>query len=131
MHGRTLQFLIQPAQSPDLNTLDLGAWCSLETDVNELRYDQIGIVEEIDQNIDTVMQSWKSWRTSEVLRKLQSTLYQNCWAFLAFKGRNDYDRRSSPSNPSIIQLQEHLRLARLDPMWSEAMELRQNSKQED
>ena len=39
MLSRSVQFLPQPAQSPDLNTLDLGAWWSLETDVSALRYD--------------------------------------------------------------------------------------------
>ena len=39
MHNRRVQFLLQPAQSPDLSTLDLGACRSLKTDVNALRYD--------------------------------------------------------------------------------------------
>ena len=60
-----------------------------------------------------------------MLEKLQSTLDQNYWAVLASKGRNDYDRRSAPSNPTISQLQEHLRIGRLDPLWIEAMNIQE------
>ena len=38
MSCRTVHFLLQPAQSQDLNILDLGACWSLETNLNELRY---------------------------------------------------------------------------------------------
>ena len=131
MHGRTVLFLLQPSQSPDLNTLDLGAWWSLETDVNELRYNPNWSVRNnkpqellADLN-DTVLQSWQSWKTCDMLQKLQTTLYQNYWAILASKGRNDYDRRSAPSNPTDTQLREHLKQARLDPLWLEATILRQ------
>ena len=74
-----------------------------------------------------MLQSWKSWVTSDMLEKLQSTLYQNYWGVLASKGRNDYDRRSSPYSPTVFQLQEHLRIVRYDPLWTEAMKIRQNS----
>ena len=62
-----------------------------------------------------------------MLEKLQSTLYQNHWAVLASKGRNDYDQRSSPSNRTVLQLQEHLRIACLESLWNEAMKIRENS----
>ena len=97
MSGRTVHFLLQPAQSPDLNTLDLGAKWSLETNVNELRYNpnwssRNSRPHELLADLnDTVLQSWKSWETSEILIKLQSTLHQNYWAVLASKGRNDYE----------------------------------------
>ena len=129
MWGRTVHFLQQPAQSPDLNTLDLGAWWSLETNVNELRYNPTWSSRHdrpheflADLN-DAVLRSWKSWETSERLTKLQSTLFQNNWAVLACNGQNDYDRRSAPSNPSILQLKGHLRKARIDPIWSEARKM--------
>ena len=131
MHGRTVSFLLQPSQSPDLNTLDLGAWWSLETDVNELRYDPYWTGRNnrpqdllADLN-STVLQSWQSWKTSDMLEKLKNTLHQNYWAILASRGRNDYDRRSAPSDPTDLQLQEHLQKARLDPLWLEAVEMRQ------
>ena len=129
MYGRRVAFLLQPSQSPDLNTLDLGAWWSLETGVNELRCNpnwsaRKNRPEELLADLnDTVLQSWESWETSELLQELRNALYQNYWSVLSSKGRNDYDRISAPSRHSDIQLREHLRQARLDPLWLEATEM--------
>ena len=133
MHGRTIQFLLQPSQSPDLNILDLGAWWSLETDVNELRYNPQWIRRSNRPNElladlnETVLKSWESWKTSEMLKKLHTTLHRNYWSVLCSVGRNDYDRRSAPSNPTINELSDLLQKSRSNPIWSEAFNFREES----
>lgn len=129
MHGRTVTFLLQPAQYPDLNTLDLCAWWSLETAVNELPYNPDWSNRNnrpsemfLDLN-DFVLRSWRSWNISAMLQKLQSTLFQNYWSVLSSSGRNDYDCRSAPPNPTNIELYEHLQHARLNPLWLEAKQM--------
>ena len=135
MHNRRVKFLLQPAQSPDLNTLDLGAWWSLETDVNALRYDPEWFLRKdkpaellADLN-ETIMKSWKSWKTFCMLNQLHDTLHQNCWTVLTSRSRNDYDRRSASCNPPAEQLKMHLLQARYDPLWSEAVQFQQEHNQ--
>ena len=113
---------ITDRQSPDVNTLHLGTWWSLETDVNELCYNpkwsgRNNCQQDLlaDTN-DTVLQYWQSWKTSKVLRKMENALHQNHWAVRASKRRNDYFCRSAPSNSTDAQLQENLQQARMDPL---------------
>ena len=122
MWGRTVHFLLQPGQSPDLDTLDIGEWWYLEANLNELNWSSRNnrpheLLADLN---DTVLQSLKSCETSEMLKKQQRTLYQNYRAVFA---RNDYDRRFAPSNPTVALLREHFQKARVDPMWFEARKM--------
>ena len=104
--------------------LDLGAWWSLETAVNESRYEDSWIERDgrpsdiLRELNETVIQVWHSWNTSEMLTKLQNTLQANYWSVLTEQGRNDYERRSSLTLPTVEELSELLNRCQLDPMWS-------------
>ena len=125
LFGNEIYFLLQPAQFPDLNMLDLGAWWSLETAVNELHYDpawnqRTERPSELLRDLnETVLKTWTSWSTSEILAKLQSTLIQNYWSTLKAKGRNVYERHSALPSPTLKQLADLLDEAKTDPLWSE------------
>ena len=80
LHKHNIEFLLQPAKSTDLNVLDLGAWWSLETAVNELWYDppwihMAQILSDVLRDLnDTVLYSCNSWHTNHIVAKLQNTL---------------------------------------------------------
>ena len=118
-------FLLQPAQSSNLNMLDLGAWWSLETAISDLRYDpnwiQRGlktpdILRELNE---TVTNAWNSWDTKQVLSKLQGTLYSNYYSVSSSKGSNSYNSRAAPEASTVQELSVHLEKAKSDAFWSE------------
>ena len=123
------EFLLQPAQSPDLNMLDIGAWWSLETAVNDLRYDpnwsQRGLKTSdlLRELNETVMNAWHSWDTKHVLSKLQGTLFSNYWSVLSSKGSNSYDKRAATKAPTVSELSAHLEKAKSRPFWSESISI--------
>ena len=129
LHKYNIEFLLQPAQSPDLNMLDLGAWWSLGTAVNEIRYDPTWIQRaqkssDILRDLnDTDLHSWNSWHTNRALAKLQNTFHCNHWSVESSKGTNAYDRLTAPESPTTANLTEHLEKAKLDPLWSEDFSL--------
>ena len=57
-----------------------------------------------------------------MLIKLQNTLQANCWSVLTDQVRNDYERRSSPTSPTVEELSELLNRCQLDPLWSDKFE---------
>ena len=83
LENSDVELLLQPAQSPDLSTLDVGASWSLETAVNDLHYDQdwsqrgLKTSHLLGDLNETVMNAWISWDTEHVLSKLQGTLCSN------------------------------------------------------
>lgn len=93
-----LEFLTQPAQSPDLNVLDLGAWFSIQAVVEEIKYERetetyvpARFVRRI---ITAVMNAWKTWLASEKLELLFLELASNVRKVLRANGGNDYDGHS-------------------------------------
>ena len=115
--------------SPRLEYVRFGAWWSLETAVNELRYDLTWIQRAqkpydilCDLN-DTALHSWNSWHTNHILAKLQNTVHCNYWSVVTSKGNSAYHRRTAPESPAIAHLTERLEKAKLDPLWSEAFSL--------
>lgn len=119
-----------PLNQATINTYDLGAWWSLQTDVNELHYNMNwsgrinrlqGLLADLNGKI---LKSWQFWKTLYGYQKLQNTLYQNYQPALATQRRNHYDRRSAPPNPIYSQLQEQVLQARIGPPCLEATELR-------
>ena len=77
LHKYNIEFLIQPAQSPDLNILDLvlGGHYRLLFDPNWIQRAQK--LSEILRDLnDTALHSWNSWHRNHVLAKQQNTL--NC-----------------------------------------------------
>lgn len=101
----------------------------LEAAVNEVRYDPTwskreGRPFDLIRDLNaTVLHSWHSWNTTQVLSNLQKTLYQNYWSVLTSRGRNEYDRRAAPGSPTIQQLSEHLEYGKSDTLWTEALEM--------
>ena len=71
-------FIGQPAHSPDLNILDLGAWNSLQVYVDKLQTQNVGrTVAEIDIH-DACLTAWQEWICPERLSKLWKDLELNC-----------------------------------------------------
>ena len=66
-------FMAQPARSPDLNMLDLGAWCSINPLVPEIKI-ALDAAAPIEQVISNVQQAWSQWNSSEKLAQLDDTL---------------------------------------------------------
>ena len=83
LHATKIEFLLQRKYSLDLNMLDLGAWQSLETAVNELRYDlslsdRVQKTSDISQDLKrTELNRWNSLDNNHILSKLQKSLYSN------------------------------------------------------
>jgi len=66
-------FVSQPARSPDLNALDLGAWWSLEKAVGEItqKSDEETWIEAVQRR---VMEAWNQWNAEDKCCKIFSSL---------------------------------------------------------
>ena len=83
-----IDFVAQPAKSPDLNVLDLGGWRSIEATVTEIDsegYDWVRTV------CDHVKFAWEKWATdSERITRLFAKLPQIAQCIIDCDGGNDY-----------------------------------------
>jgi hypothetical protein len=76
----------QPARSPDLNVLDLGAWNSLQAIVPVVKYEKDETEKIYTRLIKAVLRAWEEWAAAEKLEKLFNTLYEVCRVIQRFKG---------------------------------------------
>ena len=65
-----INFITQPARSPDCNVLDLGAWNSLQTTFEKLQIEHLGESVPIETLRQRVQESWSKWSASEKLNSL-------------------------------------------------------------
>jgi len=82
-------FVAQPARSPDLNMLDLGAWCSINSMVPEIRT-ALGHGAPIEQIITNVQRAWTTWNSIDKLEQLHDTLQHIYPLIHASHGGNFY-----------------------------------------
>ena len=96
-HGTTrtlkLEFIPQPTRSPDLNVLDLGAWNSLQSVVEECRYEANPTKKLTHRLIDVVLEAWDSWQSAEKLGKLFNPLERVVTGVIQNDGGNQFDLR--------------------------------------
>lgn len=69
-----IEFIQQPARSPDLNVLDLGAWNSIQSAVNRLTYEKEPTTRMTKRLADSVLEGWGKWAAEEKLGKLFEVL---------------------------------------------------------
>lgn len=81
----------QPAKSPDLNVLDLGAWWSLQAPVLRVKYTAAGGRTQFDRIVKTVVRVWNNWAASQKLTKLYSTLKEVARNIIADGGGNRFE----------------------------------------
>jgi hypothetical protein len=79
-------FVTQPARSPDLNVLDLGAWNLLQAIVPVVKYERNPKEKIYTRIIRTVLKAWDEWAAAEKLGKLFCTLYEVCQLIMKHKG---------------------------------------------
>ena len=85
----TWTFIAQPARSPDLNLLDLGAWCSINALVKDIRQ-QLADGASVEQIIRNVQQAWEDWNSEQKLGQLWETLQEVFKRIIACQGGNFY-----------------------------------------
>lgn len=84
-----VSFISQPARSPDLNALDLGAWWSIEKavgDVSKKLEDETWI----DAVTRQALEAWNVWDSKDKCSKIFSALKTVWEQILVFKGGNDF-----------------------------------------
>ena len=90
-HGLpAIEFVAQPARSPDLNVLDLGAWWSLQVTVDRLKEENGGATVSEQVLRDRVLEAWDLWQGAEKLDKLFNTLWNVLSKIEEVNGGNNY-----------------------------------------
>lgn len=84
----------QPANSPDLNLLDLGVWHSIERVVNKLRRNLFNPSRskqlEIEAFIPAVEEAWKRWNSAVKIGQLKDTLLEVWRQIVECNGGNTF-----------------------------------------
>ena len=89
-HPPKIIFIAQPACSPDLNVLDLGAWRSMDIAVDKVKRNATQRQLDGMEIYNAARDAWASWQSAEKLTKLFDTL-QSIWKCIVdIEGRNDY-----------------------------------------
>jgi hypothetical protein len=86
--GVWFTFVKQPARSPDFNVLDLGAWTSLQSRVELLRYESQSRGRMVDGIVEAVEDAWDNWDSAPKLTNLYSKLSATLDATRAARGGN-------------------------------------------
>ena len=104
-------FVAQPARSPDLNALDLGAWNSLAKGVRPIQSQNWAEISEnpevplqrtTDRLIDHVMQSWRKWGARRILQNIFDTKQRVIRQVFEVHGSNEYSiPRSGKSHRNV------------------------------
>ena len=89
-----MEFVAQPARSPDLNVLDLGAWYSLQSVVEEIKYEVKPTKKITHRIIDAVNKAWDDWCAADKLSGLFNTLRHNTHAIVKAEGGAEYERHN-------------------------------------
>ena len=82
-----LDFVAQPARSPDFNVLDLGAWHSLQVAAEKIDPGSLMWTEEI---CERVQKAWDTWATGTTIGKLFEVLGPISRAVVDLEGGNEY-----------------------------------------
>lgn len=85
----TIEFVSQPANSPDLNVLDLGAWWSLDTAVKEVRTKPANISWNTAVR-EAVQKAWDSWVCTDSITRIFETHKKVMEEVLKVNGDNTY-----------------------------------------
>lgn len=89
----SITFVTQPTRSPDLNTLDLGTWNSIQANVPSVKY-QRDSEKSIDERIHAeVLKAWKEYDGSRLLHNIYVTLSRVYKQVIEVKGGNVYKLR--------------------------------------
>jgi len=88
-----IEFIAQPTRSPDLNVLDLGAWYSLQSVVEECRYEADPTKKLNQRLVEVVLAAWQDWQSAKKLTKLFSTLNRVVTAVVNNQGGNQFNLR--------------------------------------
>lgn len=99
-------FVAQPARSPDLNALDLGAWNSLATGIRPIQssnHDIDGVEQQLsDRIISHVRNRWNSWNAMTTLQNIFDTKQRIIHEVFKHDGTNEYEiPRSKKSHKNV------------------------------
>lgn len=84
-----IKFVAQPPHSPDLNMLDLGAWHSLDCEVDTLRMEHSGCIP-TQELINACTNAWARWDGGRCINALFDELHHVYEAVVGCNGGNDY-----------------------------------------
>jgi len=88
-----IEFISQPTKSPDLNVLDLGAWNSLQSVVEECQLECNPTKKINHRLIDAVLKAWTEWESANKLAKLFYTLERVVKCVVRQDGGNQFNVR--------------------------------------
>ena len=86
-----IKCVAQPARSPDLNVLDLGAWHSLQVAVDDFKHSHGMHTDNDDQVRQLVLQTWSTWTSVATLSSLFNTLDHIIHLGHDVEGGNNYN----------------------------------------
>ena len=108
----SIEFRKQPAQSPDLNVLDLGAWHSLQTAVDVVKYSQAGEGKMETRIVVACVKAWEAtWQAPAKLASLFDYLETKIWPeIVKYRGGNKYKmpHRSAEARKEFAALSDTL-----------------------
>ena len=86
-----IKFIAQPPNSPDLNVLDLGAWCSLQVAVEELKGSKRTRELRESEIREVCLRAWDEWDGMDKLGKLFEMLEKILTIVKTIGGDNAYE----------------------------------------
>ena len=100
-----MEFLTQPARSPDLSVLDLGAWNSIQSVVQDLKYERVDCPIKIHERLRlAVLSAWENWCCEKVVSKLFETLLEVNKKVVIHQGANNFDFHSNTQTQNQIKI---------------------------
>ena len=90
----TIIFITQPTRSPDLNTLDLGTWNSIQSYVPTIKYQRNAQSTISDRIHAEVLKAWAEYDGMKLLHKIYNTLSKVYKSVIEVQGGNTYKLRS-------------------------------------
>ena len=88
-----IKFVTQPTRSPDLNTLDLGTWNSIQSNVPTVKYQRDANTTISDRIHTEVEKAWKEYDGYRLLHNIYITLSHVYKKVIEVQGRNVYKLR--------------------------------------
>ena len=117
-----IEFRRQRAHSPDLNILDLGAWHSLQTAVDVVKFSKPGEGKMETLIVIACIKAWEeTWSGPEKLTSLFAYLEKQIWqCVIDHKGLNKYKlpHRTIEERRQLKEISESLRCDLADVEWS-------------
>ena len=87
-------FVTQPTRSPDLNTLDLGTWNSIQSHVPSVKYQKYSTTPIAERINAEVVRAWKEYDGDTKIHNIYITLSQVYKQVIGVKGGNVYKLRN-------------------------------------